>query len=169
MSELRLTTGEIALVDDEDLPRLIGRRWYAVRDEHTTYAQARFGERGQSTLISLHHAVMQVASSTRLDHRNLDGLDCQKQNLRLTTPTTNSQNRRKFAGTLHPFKGVTRYGFPHRPWRAAITVNKKRMHLGYFASIEEAAHAYDQAAREHFGEFARCNFGSEEGGMAVQK
>ena len=45
-----------------------------------------------------------------------------------------------------------------RPWQARIHVKHKPIFLGYFSTIEEAAMAYDEAARKYFGDFARLNF-----------
>jgi hypothetical protein len=42
-------------------------------------------------------------------------------------------------------------------WRAAIRANGHLIQLGAFASDVEAAYAYDRAAIEHFGPFARLN------------
>jgi hypothetical protein len=53
------------------------------------------------------------------------------------------------------YKGVSARG---KKWRAQICVNGRRLDLGTFSTPEEAARAYDSAARLHFGDFARCNF-----------
>lgn len=53
--------------------------------------------------------------------------------------------------------------FLGRYWSAYITVDRKRTHLGYFPTPEAAALAYDAAAREHFGPFARTNFPDHDG------
>jgi hypothetical protein len=55
------------------------------------------------------------------------------------------------------FKGVNLT----RPWAAEIVVNRRSIHLGYFADKEDAARAYDAAAHEHFGAFASPNFPRE--------
>ena len=94
-----------------------------------------------------------------VDHRDGDGLDNRRCNLRLTTHAPNQQNRcvvRSQSG----FKGVSLSPLPNgkpRPWRAYITVNGKQRHLRRFETAEESARAYDRAGREVFGEDACTN------------
>lgn len=54
--------------------------------------------------------------------------------------------------------GVFRYRSPIKPWRALIYVNTRQLHIGLFSSELEAAHAYDIAAKHHFGDRAKLNF-----------
>jgi hypothetical protein len=93
----------------------------------------------------------------QIDHMNHDRSDNRWENLREATPAQNQQNRQaKKPNVL--FKGVhpdTRN--PQRPWFAYITVNGQRHMLGYFATPEEAALAYNKAALHAFGEFAHLN------------
>jgi hypothetical protein len=58
---------------------------------------------------------------------------------------------------LNPFKGIC-FDKSRGKWISKICVNYKQMNLGRFSTAEEAALAYDIAAKEHFGEFARTNF-----------
>ena len=78
-------------------------------------------------------------------------------NLRYTTSALNQANRRHVR-SKSGFKGVS---FDRtrrtRPWRAHITIDGKMKFLGAFATAAEAARTYDQAAREHFGEYAATN------------
>lgn len=78
------------------------------------------------------------------------------ENCRWVTHQQNACNRRRRGGV--GFKGVKRnWGC----WAASIFVDGKALHLGQFDAPEEAARAYDAAALEHFGEFARLNFQQE--------
>ena len=77
--------------------------------------------------------------------------------LRLATRGENNKNVRvSRLNNKSGFKGVY-WGKGTRRWRAVITVNKKRKHLGVFHSRLEAAWAYNQAAIEHYGKFAKLN------------
>ena len=86
-----------------------------------------------------------------IDHINGIKADNRIANLRLATPTQNQQNK---AGSGQYPKGVTWRNRKSKPWQAKIRVNGERIHLGSYATMEEAAEAYQQAALEHHGEFA---------------
>lgn len=103
---------------------------------------------------------------TYLDGRELDRIDTngnyEPGNCRWTTRRTQVRNKRKAEGTSSRFIGVHRVG--HK-FRAVIRAGEiqpdgraKAIHLGYFASDIEAAHAYDEAALEYFGKEATLNF-----------
>ncbi len=92
------------------------------------------------------------------DHKNGIVGDNGIDNLRLVTTSQNHMNRRPKASGSSRYKGVTRTS-RRTSWMARIGIGGKReKHLGTFKTEEEAARAYDAAAREHFGEFARLNF-----------
>jgi hypothetical protein len=97
-----------------------------------------------------------------IDHRNGDRADNRIANLRECSRAENARNvtSRNPSG----FKGVRR---DDSRWRASITVNGKRIHLGTFDTAEKAAAAYDKAARRYHGEFARTNF--DENGRTAGK
>jgi hypothetical protein len=97
-----------------------------------------------------------------VDHRNGDGLDNRRSNLRFSTRAGNARNRRHHRSwrgreCASRFKGIT-WDKEARKWCAAIYVDGKRKNLGRFHSEMEAAKAYDRAALAEFGEFARLNF-----------
>jgi len=91
--------------------------------------------------------------ATELDHINRIRHDNRIENLRLCTHTQNLGNMRP---RVHQYKGVTFCKSTNR-WRAQITVNYSHVCLGRHDTIEDAARAYNQAARDHFGEFAHLN------------
>lgn len=90
-----------------------------------------------------------------VDHRNGNGLDNRRSNLRLATQAQNMSNRGRPTNNTSGYKGVSagRLG----GWRAYITSRGKRLDIGTFASKEEAAEAYNAKALELHGEFARLN------------
>jgi hypothetical protein len=156
--EIPLTQGKVALVDEEDYERVSARPWFAVKDEKVNrtnwYARTRDGARH----ISLHRFILGAERGIQIDHKDGDGLNCRRENLRIATHGQNMQNRSKGSGSSR-FKGVTWWSLNGvGRWRAQIGYDGTMHHIGLFNSEEEAARAYDAKAREHFGEFARTNF-----------
>lgn len=90
------------------------------------------------------------------DHINGDKLDNRRSNLRTVTPTQSAWNAARRGTNRSGFKGVDRYRDSR--WRARIRAHGRITFLGYFKTAEEAARAYDAAARKQHGEFARLNF-----------
>lgn len=104
----------------------------------------------------MHREILHVPKGVKVDHKNGNGLDNQRHNLRPATTLQNSQGfqiRRKSNNT--GFRGV---GHRRKGFRARITINKTEVYLGDFPTALQAANAYDAAARAHFGEFAHPNF-----------
>lgn len=91
---------------------------------------------------------------SRIDHRNLNGIDNRWGNLRQATPTQNMANARGRRKSSTLPKGVYYCG---SRYRARITKNHVTLSLGVFGSIEEASAAYLTKAKELFGEFARAS------------
>lgn len=162
MKEIPLTKGYVALIDDADLELVSQYSWSADVRRHTVYAQAYTGGgRAGHKKISLHRLITNAGVEQEVDHRDNNGLNCQRANLRLCTNHQNHWNRPKHGTSGHPrYKGVKPTGPRKRRWQASIGLNNKSINLGKFYSAEEAAYAYDIAAREHFGEFAWTNFAS---------
>jgi len=104
----------------------------------------------------MHHDVLKVGSNTQLDHRNGNGLDNRRRNLRRATPQQNSRNQKKRTGCTSRYKGV-RWFQRLLKWHAYICVDYRQIHLGYFIEEKDAAKAYDRAAKRYFKGFARLN------------
>ena len=97
-----------------------------------------------------------VGKEKIVDHINRNKLDNRKENLRIVTPSQNSQNKVGRTTGSSKFKGV--YKHKHRSsWSAYITLNQKRMRLGTFHDEIEAAKAYNQKAAELFGDYCLLN------------
>lgn len=163
MRRIPLTQGKFALVDDEDFERVSQfkwraycspdkqKRWYAAR---TVRVPAKPKDR---YFVVLMHRFILPHDMPHTDHRDRDGLNNQKENLRPCTRIQNGRNR-GIQKNKSGFKGVTfKKNHPSKPWCARVTLEGKRIHLGLFASAEDAAKAYDVAALCHYGEFARTN------------
>lgn len=144
-----------AEVDDEDLPLVSGYTWY-VKDwtkSNTCYAQATVRRPNNPSGRGTMQMHVLLTGWPRTDHIDGNGLNNQRANLRPATLAQNQYNKRSLGGRS-AFKGVH---WQQGAWVARISKNGVRLHLGRFPTEVEAALAYDQAAREHHGEFARLN------------
>jgi hypothetical protein len=150
--------GRVALVDQADANLVLRNRWhvYEVRRSgrtHGPYASA--FNRGIGGIVSMHKL---ITGWPLTDHLNHDGLDNRRQNLRPATTSQNRQNQRPPIGGSSRFKGVS-WHKRSRKWVAQM--GGEQHYLGSFASEEDAARAYDCAARQAYGEFAYLNFPDE--------
>ena len=153
MKEIKLTQRKVALVDDEDYETLNKFKWYAKKMVNGSFYA---GRRKNGKHVYLHSEIMPAADGMETDHRDNDGLNCQRGNLRNCTHIQNTMNRRMSSSSTSRFKGVSWHKRDKR-WQASIRVNKELKHLGYFHFLKEAALAYNEAAVKHFGEFACLN------------
>ena len=92
-----------------------------------------------------------------VDHANNDRSDNRIENLRWASYNENQFNRKKREWTSSSYKGVSWYKNNNK-WRVQIMINGQKKHIGYFDDEEDAAMAYDDAARKRFGEYAKLNF-----------
>lgn len=151
--EIQLSQGKVALVDDEDYEELNQHKWCAMKDYKTFYAMRSIQLDGHQHTLRMHNAIM---GTKGIDHKNNDGLDNRRDNLRKATASQNSHNKSKYSNNTSGYRGVY-WDRRNKKWRAQIGVNGKQRRLGYFSSALEAASAYDEAALELHGEFARTN------------
>lgn len=98
--------------------------------------------------------------NSMLDHIDGDGTNNKVDNLRLVSNQENQMNKRAKVGCSSKYKGV-HWCKQRERWRSRIKISGKFTFLGSYTSEEEAARAYDKAARETFGEYARLNFPEE--------
>ena len=173
--EIQLTKGYVALVDDDDYEWLSKYKWNASIDRRDKYTSARttvykyFEGYKWRRSVKMHRLILDAKKGQIVDHVNGDPLDNRRENLRLATTSENARNHKKQeminkAPCSSEYKGVTLScskpgGFgPYYYWRAQITVDGVNHYLGQFKEEEDAARAYDDAARNYHGEFANLNF-----------
>lgn len=147
----------VVLIDDEDLKSVENYNWYCVSSRNTQYAQCDLED---GSCLQMHRLLLGQPSEL-VDHRNRNGLDNRRANLRTATPRQNAINAvapqtSKGSG----FRGVRQRGNRFMAYIKAESY--KQISVGTFDTVEEAARAYDAAARREHGEFAVLNFPEEE-------
>lgn len=155
-----LTRGMAAFVDPENASLVLsGYTWAASRKSNGLWyavacvrGEARDGGK-PGRLVYMH---VLISGEPRTDHRDRNGLNNAKINLRVADRSQNGANRGLPANNISGFKGVS-FNSRKGKWQAGITVRGRALHLGYFTSKEEAARGYDRAATAYFGEFAATN------------
>ncbi len=157
-----LSKGLVAIVDAQDA-EVVGRyNWFALsaKKAATNYARTNItDDDGTRRTLLLHVLIWDQTGAPRppqIDHENTDGLDCRRSNLRAATGSQNQWNRRKYRNNTSGFKGVERSRARGcKEWVVRLRVNGKRIHVGYFDSLEEAVRAHAAAATKYHGDFAR--------------
>jgi hypothetical protein len=154
--QIPLTQGKHALVDYDDLHLVANHKWHIKCERRRTcYALRQAGKHK----VSMHRTIMQCLEGFEIDHRNGDGLDNRRSNLRVCTHIENSHNRRPNKNGTSRYKGVS-WRTKEKKWGVQITLNRRRSFLGYYKSEVKAAKAYDDDAKKYFGDFVWLNFPS---------
>lgn len=149
---IELSGGRAVVVDEDDYPTLSAYHWLQHRGCSTWYARASVnGHR-----VMMHVFLLGSREGCTVDHINGNGLDNRRCNLRFATPSQQAQNVHGGRGRSQ-YKGVS-WAKRQRKWAAVIYVGGRNRHLGYFSNEDDAAKAYDVAARLHYAEFACLNF-----------
>lgn len=146
--------GYVAVIDDADA-HLASERWTALIRKHTVYAGRCERRNGRAYTVMLHRRVTGCEQGTEPDHIDGDGLNNRRSNLRVGGRGPNMANTGSRGGSSE-YKGVFWAKDRHK-WRAQIEVNGKRIHIGSFTWEVDAALAYNFAAHDAWGEFARLN------------
>lgn len=148
-----LTQSKEAVIDAADVHLVEGVNWYAAKSRNTYYAQRQVKtSQGQTTLLM--HRVLMADVCGEVDHKNGDGLDNRRSNLR---PATKAQNQINTADRANStgFKGV-HFRAKNNRWVATIRIDGKRKYLGMFETPELAGAAYTEAAKQVHSDFRRA-------------
>lgn len=152
--KITLSQGKFSLIDEEDFERVNQYKWHLFKSSNKEYAATNMKINGKVKVIKLHRFLLNAPKGIEVDHKNGDGLDNRKINIRLCTDAENSHNR-KISKNKSGYKGV--FIRPNGKCFAYISVNNKRIHLGEFTNPKDAARTYNKAALKYHGEFANLN------------
>ena len=154
MREVKLSnSGQVALIDDDDFAEVSRYTW---RLEHD-YAVS-----GKNSLPMSYVVMGEPPPGLLWDHKDRCRLHNWKENFRLATKALNVVNSGIRSNNVSGLRGVRMATHNLKnPWASQVTKDGKVKHLGYFATKEQAALAYNRAAKRLFGEFAYQNPVSE--------
>lgn len=150
-AKIPLRGGQVAIIDASDWELVQGYNWRAWLNHNTYYAISGTGVLMHRLILGIHTLGREV----ECDHRDGDGLNNRRYNLRIATRSVNLQNRAAYGKSGR--KGVKRSANGKR-WCARIYHNEKAILLGTHDTEEQAARAYDKMALVLFGPEARLNF-----------
>lgn len=157
MKLIPLTQGKFSMVDDSDFDRLNQFKWYAVKDKKSWYAKTYV----DGNVIPMHRMVLELNDNKIFpDHIDHNGLNNQRNNLRIATKYQNQVNRTATGRSkyLGVFINTSKYkDKTYIYWQSCIQKDGVKEHLGCFKKEEDAALAYNKRASELFGEFANLN------------
>lgn len=136
-----LTQGKMALFDVEDFDTLIKKEWRAARSKRSFYAAS-----GREQLVFAHNYLFKTECGITVDHKNMNGLDNRRENLRLATTTQQMLNRRR---EDRCFRGVVWNDKVYK-WRSEGRCDNEHFHVGYFQTEVDAAIAWDEYMFEKY-------------------
>lgn len=164
MKLIKLTQNKVSLVDDEDYNFLMGFKWYAYKHCNTYYARTNIQcLSGKRATIYMHMLVLDrmlgyEEGVSVSDHKDRNGINNQSYNLRRVSRNLNSHNK-KISGKSK-YRGVSWHKRSNK-WQSRIGTDGVEIYLGMFDNEQDAAHVFDEAAREIYGDNAVLNFKKE--------
>ena len=156
MKTLKLRNSPLlAVIDDEDYDKCIKHNWYLVKKKHGKHIS--ISTTINRKLLGLSIFLLGSKEGYHIDHKDRDGLNNQKSNLRHITQKDNNRNIGIKGNNTSGYIGVSWHKKSQR-YQVQIYHNKKRVYLGTYNSKEEGAKIYDSAIKYHYKEFGVLNF-----------
>lgn len=143
------------LVDRDVYDQIISEGW-AVNQDNKGYVRITRYANGERQSYRLHRYILDAKPDQIVDHISMDVKDNRRSNLRFATRSENQANQTKRSTNKSGYKGVS-WSKAMGKWQAVIQHNGKSKYLGCYEDPAEAAKAYDAAAIELKGVYARPN------------
>ena len=155
MKKIQVTQGNFALVDNADFKFLNQYRWCILKSGNQLYARHSLPRiNGKNKHILMHVLILDTPKGMDTDHKDGNGLNNQRKNLRICTRSENQRNRGVQKGNIAGIKGVSLHRH-NKKWTAQICLNKKKVYLGSFDTKEKAGDAYRRVCIKYHGEYAK--------------
>lgn len=154
MKRIPLTKGQYALVDDADFDMVNQHSWVYTKHNTNHYAHTTISEGGRRKTVKMHRMILNAPNGKEVDHKNNNGLDNRRSNIRLCTRSQNQANSNVKSNSLTGIKGVHQRKDNGR-WRAHAHRDGKRVWLGHFDTAKEATMAYVTYIKQFDGEFTK--------------
>ncbi len=142
--------GKFMMVDDEDYPILSTFKWYWSNGYAIAIPISRKALKWE---IRAHRLITMAPTGMEVDHINRDRLDNRRVNLRVCTKAENRRNTPMKSFNTSGYKGVS-WSHDKQKWAAHIYAEGRSRYLGYYLTKEDAALAYNEAAKKYHGRFA---------------
>ncbi len=153
MKKISLTQGKFAQIDDLDYEIVKNYKWHASKCGKVSYAAHKFYSLEGSKTVYMHRMLFPLIKEGQIDHIDGNGLNNQRENLRVCTISQNKQNVGLTKSNTSGFKGVS-YHKMGKKWQVKIRIGKENRYLGLFNTKEEAGEVYRKASLEHHKEFS---------------
>lgn len=143
------------VIDNEDFNKIKNYKWRLYYDKNKNLKYVLTTDKNKKTLF-LHRYIMNCPNNMIIDHKNHNGLDNQKNNLRICNYINNNRNKKKCKNSTSKYKGVY-WNKYHKKWEVSIKNKNEKKFLGYFNNEKEAAKKYNNYAILHYNEYAYLN------------
>jgi hypothetical protein len=154
--KIELTRGFEAIIDDEDFERVSKYKWRANVTSWGTYAVTWMRIEGRGQHVYLQRFLLGLPRDKLITFANGDKLDNRRINLKYTTRSKSQMGRPRRSNNRTGFKGVS-FNKAAEKYKSYIKKDGKLHYLGLHATAKEAAAAYNEKAKELYGEFAGLN------------
>lgn len=98
------------------------------------------------------HFIENLDNKSEVDHIDNNRINNTINNLRWATGSENCRNTKVRIDNTSGSKGISFYRSTNR-WIVYISINNKKIHIGYYLTLEEAKIARQEAVKKHYGEF----------------